>query len=102
MKVVWFLLGAAIIFGQIFIVFYFTKSLMLTRGKWEAHPCQLPTNLDLANVGKVWQCRCGRRWRYLKTEQNYPYNKNIWEERTPEKELAEAEARLRKLDKEKS
>mgnify|MGYP003578797603 FL=1 len=75
------------------------------RGKWETHPCQLPTGgsyESLSAKDKIWQCRCGRRWKYLKNKKSdsYPYGQvYIWEERTQELELAEAEAKLKALEK---
>lgn len=67
-------------------------------GKWETHPCKLPTNATFTVSGKVWQCKCGRRWKFIKTDYSQMYPKSIWEERTPEVELAEAEARLREMN----
>jgi hypothetical protein len=99
MKFFLFLLGFSVVMIPALLIFYLTTPSKRTKGKWEAHTCKLPTSPDLANIGKVWQCKCGRRWKYLRTSHDYPYDKNIWEERTPEMELAEAEAKLRKMDK---
>ena len=70
-------------------------------GKWESHPCKLPTNLDLPQEGRVWQCHCGRRWKYLrkKKDTDYPYSRTltIWEERTPEMDMKDEMEKLEKL-----
>ena len=64
------------------------------RNGWETHPCKLPTGMDLPTMGQVWRCHCGRRWKYLR--QDRYDRKYVWEERTPELELAEAEKMLKR------
>lgn len=70
-----------------------------TKGKWESHPCELPKNLDLPLEGRVWQCHCGRRWKYLRTtSHDYPHSPvKVWEERTPEMDMKDEMEKLEKL-----
>lgn len=72
-------------------------------GKWEMHPCVLPERAGITSEGTVWACKCGRRWKYIKfSKEEYPYTgKRIWQERTPEMDLADAEKELKKTLKEK-
>jgi hypothetical protein len=64
------------------------------KGKWSKHNCTLPNYKHMMPLeGSDWTCKCGRKWRYLRIK-NY---ERIWEERTPEKELKEAEENLKKL-----
>lgn len=65
--------------------------------KWESHPCKLPADVGITSQGLVWQCHCGRRWKYLRNEsRNYPFTK-IWEERTPEMDMKDEVEKLEKL-----
>lgn len=68
-------------------------------GKWENHPCRLPTDVGITSQGLVWQCHCGRRWKYLRsTSHDYPYSPvKVWEERTPEMDMKDEMEKLEKL-----
>jgi len=100
--------GVSITAGAILLVLIVTGALCLAtvkngwpnkfkrqpKGKWSKHNCDLPTYKHMMPLeGSDWTCKCGRKWRYLRIK-NY---ERIWEERTPEKELKEAEEALKKL-----
>lgn len=75
-----------------------------TRDKagWETHPCVMPKIIEsMGAEGRIWACHCGRRWKFIREERREYTNQlhNIWTEWTPAKELAEAEKKLKELEK---
>lgn len=98
---IWFVLGWAVVV-LVIAMFVDLRSLprlrsKASKGKWEAHPCRLPDERHMSTVeGKVWRCKCGRRWQYKQPvkDKRGDITGRKWVERTPEMDLAEANEKM--------
>lgn len=74
------------------------------KSSWDRHNCRMPNDMPILTAeGNIWNCHCGRRWKFVRYEKpsSLPGGGSLgtflWEEWTPEKELAEADKKLKKM-----